>query len=85
MSTIPNEVKSAFNVFALMDIGMTEAAATRTAKQWEDKCAEAAKLHHAIDELHRVWWTDGTDLNKDAVASQCLSLFAVQASVRGGQ
>lgn len=35
------------------------------------------RYESGIRELQRVWWTKGIDLDKDAVAAQCLKLFAL--------
>ncbi len=47
----------------------------------EDDMAEAAdrieQLENGIRKLHWVWWTKGVDLDKDAIAQECLKLFAL--------
>lgn len=39
---------------------------------------EIDKLRSAIGSLHRVWWS-GPDVDKDAVTTACLALFATAA------
>jgi hypothetical protein len=50
-----------------------EAADLRT--QLEAIEAERDSLLEGIRALHKVWWTVGADLDKEAVAQQCLKLF----------
>lgn len=42
---------------------------------WANLRAERDSLREGIRALHKVWWTTGADLDKDAVAQQCLKLF----------
>jgi hypothetical protein len=67
--------------FIMRDVIAIEIEKAKQSAPKSETEAKLAKLHAAVADLHRVWFSGG-DLDKDAVSQACLTLFKVDHKLR---
>jgi hypothetical protein len=67
--------------FIMRDVIAIEIEKAKRSTPKSETEAKLAKLHSAVADLHRVWFSGG-DLDKHAISQACLTLFKVDHELK---